>query len=66
MRHQLAGRNRWLRITLSLDTGADRYFVAITDAVPDGLRPTDLALSGVAGLVMIEAAGPASAEKRAE
>ena len=40
----------WLRITLSLDTGADRYFVAITDAVPGGLRPTDLALSGVAGL----------------
>ena len=40
----------WLRITLSLDTGADRYFIAITDAVPGGLRPTDLALSGVAGL----------------
>lgn len=40
----------WLRVTLTLDTGADRYFVAITDAVPGGLRPTDLALSGVAGL----------------
>jgi hypothetical protein len=25
-------------------------FVAITDAVPGGLRPTDLALNGVAGL----------------
>ena len=40
----------WLRVTLTLDTGSDRYFVAITDAVPGGLRPTDLALSGVAGL----------------
>lgn len=40
----------WLRVTLTLDTGADRHFVAITDAVPGGLRPTDLALSGVAGL----------------
>lgn len=40
----------WLRVTLMLDTGADRHFVAITDAVPGGLRPTDLALSGVAGL----------------
>lgn len=40
----------WLRVTLMLDTGADRHFVAITDAVPGGLRPTDLSLSGVAGL----------------
>lgn len=40
----------WLRVTLMLDTGADRHFVAITDAVPGGLRPTDLVLSGVAGL----------------
>lgn len=31
-------------------TAAERRFVAITDAVPGGLRPTDLALSGVAGV----------------
>lgn len=40
----------WVRVTLRLDTGADRHFVAITDEVPGGLRPTDLALSGVAGV----------------
>lgn len=47
---QTLGDGDWLRITLTLDTAADRYFIAITDAVPGGLRPTDLALSGVAGL----------------
>jgi uncharacterized protein YfaS (alpha-2-macroglobulin family) len=40
----------WVRVTLRLDTSAERYFVAITDAVPGGLRPTDLALGGVAGV----------------
>ncbi len=40
----------WVRITLMIDSGRERYFVAITDAVPGGLRPTDLALSGIAGL----------------
>jgi uncharacterized protein YfaS (alpha-2-macroglobulin family) len=40
----------WVRVTLRLDTAAERRFVAITDAVPGGLRPTDLALSGVAGV----------------
>lgn len=40
----------WVRVTLRLDTAAERHFVAITDAVPGGLRPTDLALSGVAGV----------------
>ncbi len=40
----------WVRITLTIDSGHERFFVAITDAVPGGLRPTDLALSGVAGL----------------
>ncbi|MFD0724858.1 alpha-2-macroglobulin family protein [Lysobacter brunescens] len=40
----------WVRVTLRLDTRADRHFVAITDAVPGGLRPTDLTLSGVAGV----------------
>ncbi len=42
----------WLRITLSVQTAAPRYFVAVTDAVPGGLRPTDLRLSGVAGLAL--------------
>lgn len=40
----------WLRITLSVQTSAPRYFVAVTDAVPGGLQPTDLRLSGVAGV----------------
>ena len=40
----------WVRVTLRLDTTAERHFVAITDAVPGGLRPTDLALGGVAGV----------------
>jgi uncharacterized protein YfaS (alpha-2-macroglobulin family) len=40
----------WIRITLEVRTSAPRYFVAITDAVPGGLRPTDLALGGLAGL----------------
>lgn len=40
----------WLRVTLVLDNAATRHFVAITDAVPGGLRPTDLSLSGVAGI----------------
>jgi len=37
----------WVRITLAIDNGAPRRFVAITDQVPGGLRPTDLSLSGV-------------------
>jgi uncharacterized protein YfaS (alpha-2-macroglobulin family) len=40
----------WVRVTLRLENGAERYFVAITDAVPGGLRPTDLTLGGVAGV----------------
>jgi uncharacterized protein YfaS (alpha-2-macroglobulin family) len=40
----------WVRISLILRNGDERFFVAITDQVPGGLRPTDLALSGVAGL----------------
>ena len=40
----------WLRVTLTVRTGATRWFVAVTDAVPGGLRPTDLALSAIAGL----------------
>ena len=37
----------WVRITLAIDNSASRRFVAITDQVPGGLRPTDLSLSGV-------------------
>ncbi|MDR7193532.1 alpha-2-macroglobulin family protein [Luteimonas terrae] len=40
----------WLRVTLRVRTSATRYFVAVTDAVPGGLRPTDLALGAIAGL----------------
>lgn len=38
----------WVRITLVVRNSAERRFVAITDAVPGGLQPTDLSLSGVA------------------
>ena len=37
----------WIRITLGVRTTATREFVAVTDALPGGLQPTDLALSGV-------------------
>jgi len=37
----------WVRITLAIDNSAPRRFIAITDQVPGGLRPTDLSLSGV-------------------
>jgi hypothetical protein len=40
----------WIRITLVIETGATRHFVALTDSVPGGLRPTDPSLSGVGGL----------------
>ncbi len=40
----------WLRITLTVVTTSPRYFVALTDSVAGGLRPTDLALGGIAGL----------------
>jgi uncharacterized protein YfaS (alpha-2-macroglobulin family) len=36
----------WVRITLKLTTSRLRRFVAVSDIVPGGLRPTDLALSG--------------------
>lgn len=35
---------------MRLETTPEWHFVAITDAVPGGLRPTDLALGGVAGV----------------
>ncbi|QNP39555.1 alpha-2-macroglobulin family protein [Lysobacter solisilvae (ex Woo and Kim 2020)] len=37
----------WIRISLTVRTSAQREFVAVTDAVPGGLQPSDLALSGV-------------------
>lgn len=40
----------WIRVTLTVRTTAPRHFVALTDAVPGGLRPTDLTLGGIAGL----------------
>ncbi len=40
----------WLRVTLVVRSAAPRHFVAVTDAVPGGLRPTDLALGAIAGL----------------
>jgi len=40
----------WMRVTLVIHTASPRHFVALTDDVPGGLRPTDLALSAVAGL----------------
>ena len=40
----------WIRVTLMVQTTSARHFVALTDDVPGGLRPTDLALSAVAGL----------------
>jgi uncharacterized protein YfaS (alpha-2-macroglobulin family) len=50
----------WIRVTLTVTTPAPRYFVAITDAVPGGLRPTDLRLSGVAGLHLASLSDPGS------
>lgn len=42
--------SEWVRITLVVSTSAPRHFVALADAVPGGLQPTDLRLSGVGGL----------------
>ena len=49
-RGQQVREGDWVRVTLVVRTGAERYFVALTDDVPGGLQPTDLTLSGVAGL----------------
>lgn len=42
----------WLRITLTIDNAAPRYFVAVSDSVAGGLQPTDLSLKGIAGLAL--------------
>ena len=48
----------WVRVTLVLDNATTRYFVAITDAMPGGLRPTDLSLAGVAGVDVAQVSDP--------
>lgn len=50
----------WVRITLRLNTSRMRRFVAISDSVPGGLRPTDLELSGVADAEVIGLASAGS------
>lgn len=50
----------WVRITLTVSTSATRHFVAVTDAVPGGLQPTDLRLSGVGGLDLQALSGTGS------
>src|SRR3569623_539067 len=40
----------WVRVELALDSSATRRYVAISDTEAGGLRPADLALSGVAGV----------------
>jgi uncharacterized protein YfaS (alpha-2-macroglobulin family) len=39
----------WVRISLQVDAPQPRHFVAVSDAVPGGLQPTDLRLCGIAG-----------------
>ncbi|MUV13286.1 alpha-2-macroglobulin family protein [Noviluteimonas gilva] len=39
----------WVRITLTIDNADARYFVAVTDDLPGGLRPVDMELKGVSG-----------------
>lgn len=50
----------WLRITLVVETSATRHFVAVTDAVPGGLQPTDLSLGGIASLELAQASDEGS------
>jgi hypothetical protein len=55
----------WVRITLRVDNPALRRHVALTDEMPGGLRPTDLRLSGVAGLDVKRVADEGSVHFRA-
>jgi len=48
----------WVQVTLRVSTLRVRHFVAITDSVAGGLRPTDLQLSGVADLELRRLATP--------
>lgn len=54
----------WVRVTLTVQTGSPRHFVALTDDVPGGLRPTDLALSAVAGLDLQQVSSTGSGDFR--
>lgn len=54
--------NDWVRVTLVVRNGAERYFVALTDAAPGGLFPTDLSLSGIAGLDLEQVSDTGSGE----
>lgn len=47
----------WVRVTLRLSTSRMRRFVAISDNIPGGLRPTDLELSGIADAEILGLAG---------
>ena len=48
----------WVQVTLRVSTQRVRHFVAITDSVAGGLRPTDLDLAGVADLELRRLATP--------
>jgi uncharacterized protein YfaS (alpha-2-macroglobulin family) len=50
----------WLRVTVTVGVPAWRHFVAITDPVPGGLSPEDLALAGIGGIDLQRAATPGS------
>ncbi|MCD9027278.1 hypothetical protein LDO26_03490 [Luteimonas sp. BDR2-5] len=50
----------WLRVILAVRTAAPRHYVAVTDVVPGGLRPTDLALGALAGLDLERVSGTGS------
>jgi len=43
----------WVRVTLRLDNKALRRFVAVTDVVPGGFRPTDLELAAVSDVELL-------------
>ena len=50
----------WLRVTLVVESSAPRHYVALTDGVPGGLQPTDLALGGIAGLDLAQVSSEGS------
>lgn len=50
----------WVRVTLEVDAGAVRRFVAISDVVPGGLVPENPALPGVAGPALASLTDPGS------
>jgi len=50
----------WVRVTLRVSNQGMRRYVAISDSVAGGMRPTDLELAGVAGLDLGSAGGDGS------